>query len=547
MSGFEIAGIVLGAIPLLISALEHYKAGHGSLAALYKYRGQLEILLDRLRDQRTSFYFDILQLLRDAEIEEVEDRTDITEEDCLLILLNEKTGTRLQVYLGSHHAAFLDVLRRYEECMRKIANKLRHMRRLLDASKDDLNALLAANPLIQGRNFEFKERISFSIERGALSTLIESLREDRLSLKTIIKGMKTEREYTTKLPSRESSIISARLTRVSAYAKSLFIATCQPCTCKCQTNHKVLLELQARIPATRTSKVPGLRGNFSMTFNLVFDLRGRFEEAYVNANPDDMTADTGAESTRRLVRFEDNNIASSENTSAQKVLGICDLIGLHKTDGYMLSLGLARESLHLMEQQPNPRRRLLSPTSLEEVLQQGIADENARISFRHRTLLALDIASSILQLQQTSWSNPPFSSKVVKLLVQENSKTTRTLSSPFVEQVTEPSRANLTHPDPQPTLLELAIILLEVWHHLTLEIWANNTAFGGTDTPEKRHMAAIRWLQTTSDSIPIHHLRAIEQCLGLYSGRLRYWDDDEFLKMYCENIILPLLKSCEAW
>lgn len=247
------------------------------------------------------------------------------------------------------------------------------------------------------------------------------------------------------------------------------------------------------------------------------------------------------------MRFEDNNIASSENTSAQKVLGICDLIGLHKTDGYMLSLGLARESLHLMEQQPNPRRRLLSPTSLEEVLQQGIADENARISFRHRTLLALDIASSILQLQQTSWSNPPFSSKVVKLLVQENSKTTRTLSSPFVEQVTEPSRANLTHPDPQPTLLELAIILLEVWHHLTLEIWANNTAFGGTDTPEKRHMAAIRWLQTTSDSIPIHHLRAIEQCLGLYSGRLRYWDDDEFLKMYCENIILPLLKSCEAW
>lgn len=37
-----------------------------------------------------------------------------------------------------------------------------------------------------------------------------------------------------------------------------------------------------------------------MTFNLVFDLRGRFEEAYVNANPDDMTADTGAESTRSV-------------------------------------------------------------------------------------------------------------------------------------------------------------------------------------------------------------------------------------------------------
>ncbi|KAJ8132880.1 hypothetical protein O1611_g747 [Lasiodiplodia mahajangana] len=510
MSGFEIAGVVLGAIPLIISALEHYKAGQGSLAAILKHRGQLDILLDRLRDQRTSFYFDILQLLRDAEIEEVEDRTDITEGDCLLILQNEKGGTQLQMW----------------------------------APKDDLNALLIANPPTRGRNFEFKERISFSIERGALAALIEALREDRLSLKTIIKGMKTEREYTSKLPSRESSKLSATLTQVSAYARSLFTAICQTCTCSCQNNHKVLLELQARIPATGATKRPTRSKKPSMTFKLVFDLKGHFKEAYIRANPDNATENMVSQRTSRRVRFQDSNIPGARNPSAKKALGICDLVGLNKVDGCILSLSLAGESLHPIWEKPTLQRKLLSPISLEEILQQGAADENLRITPRQRTLLALDVASSIIQLQQTCWSNPPFSSKVVKLLVQDSRKDP---CGPFIEQVTEPNRASSPHPDPQAALLDLSILLLEVWHHKTLEIWATEAAFGVTDTPERRHMAAIRWLQSTSDLIPTHHLRAIEQCLGLYSGRLRYWDDDEFLRMYCENVILPLLKSCEAW
>ncbi|KAI8635262.1 hypothetical protein F5Y19DRAFT_5551 [Xylariaceae sp. FL1651] len=545
MSGFEIAGIVLGAIPLVISALEHFKAGRGSLAAILKHRGQLDILLDRLRDQRISFYFDILQLLRNAEIEEAEDRTDLTEEDCLLILQNEKAGTQLQEYLGVHHLAFLDILRRYEDCIKKIARKLKHIRRLPNAAKDNLSALLAANPPTQGQNFEFKERVSFSIERGALSGLIEELREDRLSLKNIIKGMKTEREYTAKLPSRESQILAIILTEVSAYAKSLFKATCQACTCSCQHNHKVLLELQNRIPQAKTTKPLDRLKKGPLAFNLIFDLEGHLQEAYVKADPDNRNVNKEAESVGRHVSFQDLNIP--QDKSSRKALGICDLVGLNKTNSYVLSLSLTGETLNLIQEQTKPQRRLLAPTSLEEVLKEGAANEILQITPRQRTLLALDVASSIIQLQQTSWSDPPFSSKVVKLLLRDSCKSTVAPSVLFIEQVTEPSRSDCPHPDPKATLLELAVLLLEVWHHKTLEIWAANTALDATDTPEKRHMAAIRWLQSTSHLIPSHHLKAIEQCLGLCSGRLRDWDDSEFLKVYCENIIRPLQKSCEAW
>lgn len=132
MSGFEIAGIVLGALPFVISALERYQSDRSTLASIIKYRGQLTKLLDRLKDQQRAFYFEILDLLRSAEIEEVEDRTDISPEDCLMILQNTKNEHQLQEYLGIYHDDFIGILRRYEECLKKIARKLRHVRRLPD-------------------------------------------------------------------------------------------------------------------------------------------------------------------------------------------------------------------------------------------------------------------------------------------------------------------------------------------------------------------------------------------------------------------------------
>lgn len=45
--------------------------------------------------------------------------------------------------------------------------------------RDDLAAVLAANTPRDGK-FLFRERLSFTIERGSLKSLLEELREDRL-------------------------------------------------------------------------------------------------------------------------------------------------------------------------------------------------------------------------------------------------------------------------------------------------------------------------------------------------------------------------------
>ncbi|GAP89785.1 putative protein [Rosellinia necatrix] len=555
MSGFEIAGVVFGAIPLVISALEHYKTGQSTLAALIKYQGQLDKLLYQLKVQQTAFYFDILQLLRSADIEEVENRTDISPDDCLSILQKDKTGIKLQKYLGIHYSTFLDTLRRYEQCLKKISKKLRHVRRLPGASKDDLAALLVANPTVDGR-FEFQERISFSIERGALNALVVELGEDRLNLKTIIKGMKTEKEHCARSPSNDSKRLSRVLAQVSASAKALYIAMCQSCACACQNNHRVFLELRNPIPQSRPTRTKApLQANL-IIFNLVFQMETHFREAYVEASPHDVLDSIPIRNTSRHVSFQEykSRVPSitlfEENQPAEvstKVLGICDLVSQSQTRDYMLSLKLKGQALDFIQKPHQIQRELSTPTTLEAVLRQGATDKKFQMTPKQRSLLALDIASSVIQLRKTYWSDPAVNSKVVKCILGANGKNARVFTIAFIEKVTEISRADSPGSEPKVALLELAILLLEIWHHETLEMWASAAGFGETGTTRERMAAATEWLEATAEEFPLRYLEAVEQSLSLCVQRSRQWDDYEFLRLYCENVIIPLQISCEAW
>ncbi|KAK3303044.1 uncharacterized protein B0T15DRAFT_568749 [Chaetomium strumarium] len=54
MSGFEVAGIVLGSIPLVISALEHYGEGLSTIQRWRKYKRELQSLVRNLQTERVK-------------------------------------------------------------------------------------------------------------------------------------------------------------------------------------------------------------------------------------------------------------------------------------------------------------------------------------------------------------------------------------------------------------------------------------------------------------------------------------------------------------
>lgn len=131
MSGFEIAGIILGSLPLVISALEHYKSGKSVASALVQWRGHLDTLIHRLKQQDILFFLSLRDLLHIAGVQELSaGRLDLTREECAKIFSFPETEEAMKESLGFLHETILDTLRRYEECLKKIVVKIRHIQRL---------------------------------------------------------------------------------------------------------------------------------------------------------------------------------------------------------------------------------------------------------------------------------------------------------------------------------------------------------------------------------------------------------------------------------
>lgn len=133
MSGFEVAGVVLGVLPLVIGALSKYREERGTIATLMKYGGLLDDLIHHLKEQKRYFYLDILHLLREARVPEILDDIDPPEERCVAVLRDARTSQEVMEYLGRLYEDFLDTLGCYETCLKGITSKLSNIARLDNA------------------------------------------------------------------------------------------------------------------------------------------------------------------------------------------------------------------------------------------------------------------------------------------------------------------------------------------------------------------------------------------------------------------------------
>ncbi|KAI1362082.1 hypothetical protein F5Y08DRAFT_341997 [Xylaria arbuscula] len=510
MSGFEIAGVVLGAIPLVISALEHYKAGKGVAATFFKWRDQLDTLICRLKLQQCLLYFNLIELLRDAGVEDAIEE-DLTEERCRQILEESKNEEAVRAYLGVvPYSMFLEILKRYETCLTVLARKLEHIHR--PTGTDDLVSILATNDI---QSLAFKKRVRFTIQRTVLKDLVEELREDRLSPVYHSSDAHTGRTNST-----------ATIIRGHFYAENTEVG---------------------------------------VKFDLMLDQDGQFHQTTVTARrtvtssteiiPQKKQSDKNVQfSSSVFIVINEQQPSSGDSLQGKIVKDLCEAVGQAKISSRVLRLEFANHHLLYDYSEPIQGTYTQHPPSefLDLFLRKGYENFDLRMTPKQQTYLALDIASSVLQLRQTCWLDTDFRSASMRLLLYDHEGQGTPSPALYVERIVHASKTldntNMTpSPEPKTTLLELAIILLEIWHHQPLDACINWLGLDSTDTIETRRIAAIRWLEKTSSHLPPHHLTAIEQCLAVCSGRLRSWADEEFIREYCENIIKPLQESCKAW
>ncbi|KAF6810449.1 hypothetical protein CPLU01_15301 [Colletotrichum plurivorum] len=533
MSGSEVAGLVLGVLPLVINALAEYREGKGALSTLLKFKGLLDDLIHQLSTQKTAFYLDILQLLREAKVSAILDDIDPPESRCISVLRDARTADEVKKYLGQLYSPFLETLGCYEKCLKEITSKLETIVRPKTAAKDDLNVILHAHMHPDPSSLSFvKGRFKFAIDRKSLDVLVQDLRTERYSLGKLLKRVKTQRDWEARQPSAYSTKMAKLFSQVQVGAASLYRAACRCWTCECQHQHTIMVRLDNRIV---NSLQPTGAQPAHITFRVCFPTgETLIQEAEVRARTNQIRlSETG------IWQATDDAIC---RTASAPVTNICEEAREARRRGHAiaLALDLTADAFNLREGVSKSQQSFKSTTTLGDFL--ATTSQDVRMTLKQQSLLALDVATAVSQLQRTPWSGIPWNNQTIKFLVEGDGKVATW--APIVEQSIQhatlpPGHVQPLHgtaQSPKATVLELAILMLEILHHKSLESWAAESHQGqGTATWGERLEAADRWLGLSDDKLLPNHLNAIEACIQQCVGRNSSWNM-EFQRLFCENV-----------
>lgn len=187
------------------------------------------------------------------------------------------------------------------------------------------------------------------------------------------------------------------------------------------------------------------------------------------------------------------------------------------------------------------------------------------VSLKDRMILAFRVASNFLQLLRSEWTPGVWSKAIIYFPLRPEDPTTGAedpitrpdippvdFTRPFVSATfgNTPKQKYPTqhYPRPKEDLLELGILLLEIWH-----MTAFKSRFDLKGMPVgyySRLSLALEWLDDTDDPLLKLYDKAVNFCLtGLRTSEERnaQWDNLRLWAAAYANIVEPLSENCKMW
>lgn len=430
--------------------------------------------------------------------------------------------------------------------------------------------IIRENRDAKSKQLDFLPRVKLMLGAEGFKEITADLDDTTSSLLRLTSLVLSNRQATGLRISRGARSIAKSLHRAHESASNLYVAISNAWKGDCHKGHKAGLFLEDRI----SIGTPGRKlANASLSFSLAFEAmiseqKTVWHEAVVRVLNDDEHDDEPkqpiiicqphtpsqrvtvivANTEPRLARPQIDpveNICTAINPICRKdfVLTRQCKIGLIAPDNPTLAISDAPAMI--------PLKDLLHSRSP--------AVQRAPVSLRSRMLLALNLASNLLQLFRTNWlSNPCWSYEHIFFPAgNEAAPQTRAgkpkidLERPFVSTSFAKDATHLQCrqlAQPKAALLGLGILLLEIWHEETLE-----AHFSVEKRPTEfyeRLALALKWLDEMTNPPPELYDRAASHCIkGMVGGEVRFgqWEDGEVWNAICGDIIEPLLKNCKMW
>ncbi|OCL09405.1 hypothetical protein AOQ84DRAFT_438997 [Glonium stellatum] len=528
-----IAGLVLGAIPLLISALEHYDRGLDPLKAFFQWKGKLSESLRELWHEHTLYTLTLRLLLKDITTPAQSDEmmTDPRSE----LWTSGKVVENIQAKLGFAYEAYFNVVKEMEDSMKMLSKHL-DIARAGGVNRNELEALIIANPPITPGatkpKFEFRKRLDFTMKRREVAQLLKRLQECNKRLDDYLQKVErfSERPATK---SCGTSTFSTPLTQIQEYANKLHDVLTRSWSCSDHSSHCANLLLEHRI-AKRGSGCQEDTMQFTVSLFPNPSLPLKWQDAEIHVVEKMLPQ-------LPRVRFDisppnppTTPVPYDIFSSLRDITDICTTIRLAQPTvgclGFCLDMdGKLRGTYPIKKQRSIPS----SSITLEDILARPPTTGSRAVSLSQGNcyLLAVIIASSFLQLHTTPWIKSELSKEDIIFLAKR----------------TIPMSPN----SDGAKLLKLGVLLLEVFCRQTIEDRKQDENLNAEDGPSDVSDLGVlrRWIRDKQNegSISLASKDAVSHCISCFADPRTDLKDPDFRKSMIDKVIVPLLDELYLW
>lgn len=593
MSGIEVAGLVLGALPLVLKSVDAYRDGFRRFGTTFNKRKHVEKLARALLLQQRTLEEVIKSVVLASGCEDVL----ALDDDPLGYLKKPDVQEQMEEYLGPKSTSFLvDELMVNIEAVGKVVRRISGLvpggqvnttanfttsivLTLPQGPKDDLIAIIEANHAKPSLKADLTPRIKLVLGITDMKDMIQEIDKGSDALDRFSRLTLSNRQSMNSNSSRNSPKLAKAFRQIRRVSEGLYSAVLDGFRDKCHESHEARLYLDDHIDtAQRLLHRRGAEDPAApqMIFDLGFHAEGQkgdtlYYETFVQVFDDYNTDNTYPETTpedlvKAVVTFSVTDAPSPSTPEVATISSICETI--KEARGMKSSLSFAllrnRQMGTLPDQKAKPENQTLREgdhkncVSLSQTLK-----TSSTLPLKPRMQLSLRLASSLLQLLSTPWLTQAWCKDTVFFLLPDTPSIPTSharqaahvdLKRPLVVCSFSGGECPVVPPtEPKVALLELGILLLEIWHGTTLESRFGMDESGSQSqsmTYYERLVKALEWQDDGTDPMLGLYGQAVSHCLtgnNLSGGKLVDWEDSKLWSSICSDIIEPLAKLCKTF
>ncbi|KAL8915649.1 MAG: hypothetical protein Q9172_006803 [Xanthocarpia lactea] len=574
MSGIEVAGLILGLFPVVVSAVDNCERSFGILADWRHFRREFAEFSNRLRGQQIILRQHIEVALRS-----------ITDSEAQLAAMMDEPGgptwqmsvlaTRLKVKLsgaGEFHT--------YCFTLNTVHAQLKKLNERLEVHSSIDKATVGTSKINIQKEFR---KLQFCFQKKKLLEQV-SIIGDQIDILGKILGNAEVLESARR--TRQSTMAQV-FEQVRKQASSLHRAINRAWTCSCSEKHpfELLLTRKKQRGKNKSAEqkmdrklcvafpfrehdgvslshhqsqntfphqlVPltGMRHSWCTTeTTMVLDLADG-EQSCPGSRPDleRSCSETSTVSDTTLVRVgsENHPRKTSEVSTETLIEDLCQKIKTWENSdpflGYLPDGLGAHHGLHVVQDLGEMARGIRRIISLRDILG-GTSGDITQMSRGARMSVALTISYALLELHSSPWLQDKWDKSDIYFWVEEQGNVIA--EHPFLVSLAENEKPINQDQRNAGALLSLGILIMELWFNQALEtqpFWTSNFGPDGKETEFTRFSAAATWQRKVNEDagILLHGItrRCIYGDFGLDTQDLA---DQNFTRAVYDGVIKEL-------